>query len=427
MDTEVLIVSTLDPMGPGSLYDALKRCATGPEKLRAIYFDVSGTISFPNDARWSDPENWKGARIKGLKNVVICGDSSPGRIVITGHPYLLEDMQNVTWRGITWALEAPISSAYANYWGPVRATASPGVTCRNVGFINCCFYGGEDETPFGPDDWKERATNVGKTGYECPAFENLNFYRCFFGYGTSAFRGSYHNFGLMLMCVQKSSVVDCFFAHENRRNAQIEGYDNVYVGNIVFNPGSMYFGSLKGSTLIANNLWVPGNETKQTPPHVLPVQVTPSTFPNARTGTCKFKLHGNRRLAYGKIPELTANDITMCDNQMAANGIQMIVESVPPYELNSSRVLSLYPDCWKSLENVSTIGVRGCPYVARAVGEMKVADLKKPWVPGMVRDGHWIMLNTGRLSDLGIPFPGLKPYLTLNVPSYERLVAGNLL
>lgn len=423
MENEVLVVSSLAPKGPGTLHEALLKCCSSDIKQRAIYFDVSGVIQFPEDSHTTDPADWQGCRIKGPKNVVVCGDSSPGRIVISGHPYLIEDPQNFVWRGMSHVLEAPVNKINASSWGPMRCTVSPNQTSRNVSFIDCSFVGGEDENAFGPNDWVERARDPFDAHYICPVFENLNFVRCFFGYGTSVHRNGYHNFGLMVVCVEKSSIVGCYFAHENRRSPQGEGFDNVAIGNVVYNYGTMAFGCLKGRWNVLNNLFVPGPNSRQSAPQVLPVQVTPSSGPVMRTGNTTFNLIGNRRPPLGAIPHFTMNDASFCDNQMSATGMTMTILSNPA---GLERLLARYPDCYSAIDQLSRVGARGCPYVAKAVVDIKINELRPPYVVGATRGGAWIPAITGRLSDLGCPVPSSHTYLTPKLPTYDQLVAGSI-
>lgn len=426
MESEVLYVNSLAPKGPGTLHAAMQRCCEPSAAMikRAICFNVSGAIKFPEDSRFSDPTDWEGCRFTGPKNVIVCGDSSPGGIVITGHPVLIEDPQNFTWRGITHVLEAPAGKHNASIWGGIRCIVSPGKTSKNVNFVNCSIVGGEDECAFGPSDWVERPNNPEGTGYLVPAFDGLHFIRCFVGYGTNVHRG-YHNFGIMTQSTVRSSFVGNYFAHENRRCPQAEGFDGLSMGNITYNTGSMAFGCTKGTWSIINNLFVPGWNSKQTTPQSLPVQIAQTSGTVTRKGKTVFNLWGNRRVPYGNIAQLVVNDSTFCDNLMQDSGMALeIVVRTKGFD----RHVASYPDAFAAVSQLHSVGARNCPYAKRAVKDLDVPSLLPPYpLGGVKRNGEWMRLVSGRISDLGIPLPPSRTYGSDGFESpisYENLVAG---
>lgn len=276
-------VTNLNPSGTGSFINGLKY--TGSDH-RTIRFDVSGIIRCPEDS-WFNPAT-SPAMIFGAQNITVRADDAPGLVTWTGSPMWLIDVRDVTFIGLTWALESPVvnNNNKANFWGPLRIIAESR-TVERLTFRNCAMVGGEDENavwydpPYVPSDSN-------------PNSRNLTFDSCFFGFGTQQWRGGPHNHTLNASFCDNLTFTRNFCAHNNRRNPQVEGVGSVISENVIYNYGTMAIGFYKGSHSVFSNLCVRGPQILGGDP-VEAIQIAESD----RTGTCTIFRAQNRQYDSG--------------------------------------------------------------------------------------------------------------------------------
>lgn len=236
-------VTTLDPQGSGSIFDAL---SYNGDETRHVVFDVAGTITLPE--RW-----WFKSR-----NIVVHGNTSPGGICLTGGTMAFVDCENLTFRDVMWCLDVAPNKKMAVSWNPVKVLSDE-KTCRNVTFDHCAILGGDDENDFGPLNHQVLKTAV--------AADGVTVTNCIFGLGTRKWRKN-HNFSLAVSYAKNVVIDGNLFAHNNRRNPQVysprseQDQGGVISNNIVYNYGSMGVGVLFGTWDIVNNKFIHGRNSK---------------------------------------------------------------------------------------------------------------------------------------------------------------------
>jgi hypothetical protein len=114
---KVIYVTTLDPKGPGSLYEALN--TKGP---RTVLFKVSGQIMLPDQTWIKEPD------------MTLIGYTAPGEgVEVCGRLCMAAD--NIIMRGMRWRLRPPQSADGMNTDGELR----------NIIFDHCSFAYASDE------------------------------------------------------------------------------------------------------------------------------------------------------------------------------------------------------------------------------------------------------------------------------------------
>jgi hypothetical protein len=114
---KVIYVTTLDPKGPGSLYEALN--TKGP---RTVLFKVSGQVMLPDDTYIIQPD------------MTLIGYTAPGEgVEVCGRLCMSAD--NIVMRGMRWRLRPPISADGSDTKGE----------CHNIVFDHCSFAYASDE------------------------------------------------------------------------------------------------------------------------------------------------------------------------------------------------------------------------------------------------------------------------------------------
>lgn len=289
-------VTNLNPSGPGSLSEGMKWNST---EKRVVYFEVAGTINFPEDSylgfynKVGNPAAWTS------KNVEVRGESAPGHVIITGSPVWLLDPVDVRINGLTFLLDAPIKKELANFWGPLRVLSSGPSKSNNLILNNCAFLGGEDETTICPEVFPASTIT---TAYHL----NHTVENCFFGYGTTKWRGN-HNHAIAATLVENFIFRNNFVAHENRRCPQVDGTSEIS-GNIIYNYGTMAIGLYRGTHIITNNLFIRGPQSRGNPP-VYPIQIAESD----RVGVCSIIRGGNSIISINKTAAIIDNTLNKVD------------------------------------------------------------------------------------------------------------------
>ena len=275
-------VTNLNPSGPGSLSEGMRWNST---EKRAIYFEVAGTINFPEDSYlgfyssrspYENPAAWSKCR-----NIEVRGESAPGHVIITGSPVWLLDPVDVRINGLTFLLDAPTKKELANFWGTLRVQSSGPGKSNNLILNNCAFVGGEDEVCLcSTDPWPKPEVTT-------PYLINCTVENCFLGYGTTKWRGN-HNHALAATLVENFIFRNNFIAHENRRCPQVDGTSEI-TGNIIYNYGTMGIGFYRGIHNVGGNIFIRGPQSRDNPLVNL-IQVAESD----RVGTCVINTVGNK-------------------------------------------------------------------------------------------------------------------------------------
>jgi len=277
MDFHVYVVTTLAALGNGSLIEGLSY--NGDEE-RWIVFDVAGSITLDADSCLLDAEP---------RNIRVFGNTSPGGVRITGHPFYLKNAENVHFYHVAWHLQAQRNRRMVKSWSPIRVISTAEHQTRTVSFTHCSIYGGQDENGVTPLNSREHDP-------EAYASDGVLFDRCLFGPSWYLHRG-YHNHHLMFSHARNAVVRDCFFAHANRRCPQLHGDRCTSLNNVVYNYGTMATGVMGGGSYdVIRNLYIPGLNSRRKPP-VFPVTTQP-----AQEGTVRLYLGRNMRLKYESIP-----------------------------------------------------------------------------------------------------------------------------
>lgn len=244
----VAVVTNRNPDGKGSFYDALLSAQNWGGLIR---FEVSGHVPVP-EARFQ------------LQDTVIDGCDAPGTVILTGNPLRISNARDLTLQGLKFRLGLPASEEQGNTWGPLRISSDPGYVMNRINIFGCSVLGGTDKSYIGPEDLKQHdpekpcATDV--------RIVNSNFFYPFRQLSGTEGR---HNFNLMLYAVDRCLITKCTFAHGNRRNPQIYGWNVRFSSNVVYNYGSMGLGAMGGSMDIVDNLFLPGCNTPSDIPPII--------------------------------------------------------------------------------------------------------------------------------------------------------------
>lgn len=317
-------VTNLNPSGPGSLSEGMKWNST---EKRAIYFEVAGTIKFPEDSyigfynKLGNPAAWTS------RNVEVRGESAPGHVIITGSPVWLLDPVDVRINGLTFLLDEPIKKELANFWGCLRVISNGPRQVKNVILNNCAFIGGADEVCFYGDP-------APKPEVTTPYLINCTVENCFFGYGTTKWRGN-HNHALAATLVENFKFKNNLVAHENRRCPQVDG-SSIITGNIIYNYGTMAIGLYRGSHTITNNVFIRGPQSRGNPP-VYPIQIAESD----RVGVCVINRGENSIVNINKTTATLDNTLNKVD--VRNPNIKLIDNIVSASQMNFSTLYQAGP------------------------------------------------------------------------------------
>lgn len=250
-------VTNLNPKGPGSLSYGMQWKS---DEKRIIHFEVAGTINFPEDSYlgfYSSKSPYENPAAWTSRNIEVQAHAAPGHVIITGSPVWMDNCIDVTINGLSFILDAPSNDKLANFWGPLRVTSSGPGRSHNLNFINCALIGGEDEVAVCPNGVWPAASST--DAYH----SNINFEGCFFGYGTTKWRGN-HNHAIAATFVDKFVFNGNFIAHENRRCPQVDGNSTI-TNNVIYNYGTMGIGFYKGNHNVKNNMFIRGPQSRDKP------------------------------------------------------------------------------------------------------------------------------------------------------------------
>lgn len=240
----VIKVTNLKSEGSGSLRAA---CEASGERL--IVFEVGGVIDLKKSSiKITDP------------HITIAGQTAPspgittirGGIQVTTHDVVIQHIAS---------RPGEAGEAKGSGW-EVDGMSAYGTDAYNIVFDHCSSTWSTDEnlSISGPPDSAPDESSHDVTLYGCLIAESLS-------HSTHS-EGEHGKGTLLLEGVTNVSIIECLYAHNNRRNPFLKGNTRtVFVNNLIYNSGTQCIGMAdrgksgylgKSNAVIVGNIWMTG-------------------------------------------------------------------------------------------------------------------------------------------------------------------------